>query len=104
MINEKPYLNGNLTLSGLANTLSIPTHHLSQTINERLKVNFFDFVNQYRVEEAKSMMKRQEYAHFSLADIGFEAGFNSVSTFNKSFKKFLNLTPSEYQKTLNTGD
>ncbi len=100
MKQDKPYLNGDLTLSGLAGALSIPIHHLSQIINERLKVNFFDFVNQYRAEEAKTMLESKKYDHLCLADIGFEAGFNSVSTFNKSFKKKFKSPPSEHQKAL----
>ena len=94
---DKPYLDNDLTLAGLADRLSISTHHLSQIINERLGQNFFEFVNLLRVEEAKRMLASGEHQHLNISAIGFEAGFNSVSAFNTAFKKYTSLTPSQYR-------
>lgn len=97
METEKPYTRKDLTLAGLAEQLSVSQHHLSQILNERLNQNFFDFVNQYRVEEAKRWLANRDYAHYSLEAIGKEVGFNAKSTFNAVFKKVAQITPSAYR-------
>lgn len=97
MIAEKPYMDANLTLPELATKLAIPSHHLSRVINEKLGLNFFDFINQYRVEEVKAKVTDPEYNHLSLLGIAFESGFNTKSAFNRVFKNATGLTPSEYK-------
>ncbi len=94
MTKEKPYLNPKLTLAELAQSLSIPTNHLSQIINQYEQVNFHDFVNTYRVEEF--IQNVQNDKGFSLLGHAFDSGFNSKSTFNAAFKKCKSLTPSQY--------
>jgi putative ABC transport system permease protein len=73
---------------------------LSYILNSQLKMNFHDFVNQYRVEEAKNKLNDPRYAHLSLLGIGLESGFNSKTTFNRVFKQATGMTPTEYQKKL----
>ncbi|MFO7445719.1 MAG: helix-turn-helix domain-containing protein [Ignavibacteriaceae bacterium] len=99
MEEKQPYLRENLTLQSLANLLSVPGYHLSQVINERLNQNFFEFINGYRIEEAKKLLAASEKDNYSIAAIGYEAGFSSVSSFNTVFKKAMNMTPSEYKKS-----
>lgn len=101
METEKPYTDGDLTLAKLAAKLSVSPHHLSQVINERLGQNFFDFVNKYRVEEAKRKLFDPARKHYSLLAIAEEVGFNSKSAFNTAFKKQTSMTPSEFRKTSN---
>jgi AraC-like DNA-binding protein len=103
MEKEKLYLDGDLTLQKLAERLSIHPHHLSQVINERLNQNFFDFINSYRVEEAKKRLVDPSEKHFSIIAIAGEVGFNSKSAFNSVFKKYVNMTPSEWRKTYGNG-
>lgn len=98
MNTSKSYLNPDLTLPQLAEELSMTPHILSQVINDQLKLNFFDFVNQYRVEDFKKMVINPKYESFSLLGIAFECGFNSKSAFNRIFKKMTGFTPSEYKK------
>jgi len=98
MATEKPFLDKDLTINSLAEKLALPGHHLSQIINARLQQNFFEFVNSYRVEEAKRLLTDPANKHLNLSEIGLEAGFNSVSSFNSVFKKFAQITPSRYQK------
>ena len=98
MERERPYIDGSLTLSKLAAKLSVPPHHLSQIINERLNQNFFDFVNSYRVEEAKRQLLDDTKKHYSLLAIAEEVGFNSKSAFNAAFRKQTNTTPSDFRK------
>lgn len=92
---QKPFLEGNLTLSGLAKKLSVTPHELSQIINEQLNQNFFEFVNRYRVEEAQKLMADPGNRNLKIAAIGFSVGFNSTSAFNAAFKKHTGLTPSQ---------
>ena len=95
---EKLYLDTELTISKLAEKLSIPAPHLSQTINERLNQNFVDFINTYRVEEAKRRLLDPAKKHYSVLAIAEEVGFSSKSTFNSVFKKHVQMTPSEFRK------
>ncbi|HEV7377410.1 MAG TPA: helix-turn-helix domain-containing protein [Pyrinomonadaceae bacterium] len=98
MEQEKPFTDGDLTIQKLAERLSIPAHHLSQTINERLGQTFSDFINSHRVEEAKRKLVDPARKHYSVLAIAEEVGFNSKSSFNVVFKKHVNMTPSEYRK------
>lgn len=100
MSTEKPYLEAELSLPELANKLDIPSHHLSRVINEQFGVNFFDFVNQYRVEEVKSRINNPEYENLSLLGIAFDCGFNTKSAFNRVFKKMTGFTPSEFKNKI----
>jgi AraC-like DNA-binding protein len=97
MEEEKPYSDGDLTIQRLAEKLSVPAPHLSQTINERLGQTFSDFINSYRVEEAKRKLLDPALKHLSVLGIAEEVGFNSKSSFNSVFKKHTNMTPSEFR-------
>lgn len=97
---EKPFLNPNLNLPQLAKDLEIPSYQLSQVLNKNIELNFFDFINSYRVEEIKAKMADSKYDNLSLLGIAFESGFNTKSAFNRVFKKITGLTPSEYKKQL----
>jgi AraC-like DNA-binding protein len=102
MNTEKPYLDGDLTLQNLAKALAISPHHLSQTINEQLNQNFFDFINTYRIEEAKRLLLDLAKKHYSILAISEEVGFNSKSAFNTAFKKHVKMTPSEFRKIVDS--
>ena len=97
---EKPYLDADISLPELANKLEIPSHHLSRVINEQLGTNFFDFINQYRIEEVKARINNPEFDKLSLLGIAFDSGFNTKSAFNRVFKKMTGLTPSEYRRQI----
>lgn len=100
MEEEKPYLSPDLNLPQLAKEVDIPSHYLSQVINENIGLNFFDFINRQRVEDVKNKMSDPRYNNFSILGIAFESGFNSKSAFNRVFKNITGITPSEYKKTL----
>jgi AraC-like DNA-binding protein len=97
MQSSKPYITPTLTLTALSKQLNVSSHHLSQVINEQLNKNFFEYINQFRVREAQRLLKDPKNRHLTLAAIGFEAGFNSVSSFNSIFKKITSSTPSQFQ-------
>ncbi len=98
MDSEKAYLRSTLSLPELAQKTGISVHHISQVLNEKIGKSFFDYVNSMRVDEARRMLRDPSKKHLSIAAIGFEAGFNSLSTFNSVFRKFTKTTPSRYQE------
>lgn len=98
MSREKPYLNNELTLTSLADKLDLKPIHLSQVLNEAFKENFYAFINRYRIVESQRLLKDLRYHNYSIQAIAFEAGFNSMSTFNKAFKEIVGKSPSIYQK------
>lgn len=100
MESEKPYLKSRITLPQLAIDLAISTNHLSQIINAELHKNFYDFINDYRVEEAKRLIADEKYRNINLATIGLDSGFQSISSFNSIFKKKTGLTPSQYRENV----
>ena len=95
---EKVYTDGDLTLQKLATKLSIPVQHLSQVVNEHHQQNILEFINAHRVEEAKRRLRDPEKKHLSILAIAEDVGFNSKSSFNAVFKKYTNVTPSEFRK------
>lgn len=99
MASSKPYLNPDLTLMQLASDINITPHLLSQIINDQYKLNFFDYINQYRVQEFKTAVADPKNKNYSLLGIAFECGFNSKSAFNRIFKKSTGLTPSQFKET-----
>ncbi|MGW9686467.1 helix-turn-helix domain-containing protein [Flagellimonas sp. 2504JD1-5] len=94
MVEDKPYLEPNLTLNTMADRLDLSLHHLSQIINQFEKQNFNDFVNKYRVEEF--IERASKDTQFSFLALALDSGFNSKSTFNSVFKKHKGVTPSKY--------
>ncbi|MEO1051004.1 MAG: helix-turn-helix domain-containing protein [Bacteroidota bacterium] len=98
MEEEKPYLSSQLNIETLAAKLGMTRHDLSQVINEQFGVNFFNFINQYRVDEVKRRITDEKNGHLTLLGIAMETGFNSKSSFNQIFKKFEGVTPSEYKR------
>ena len=98
MEKKKPYLTPSLTIDDLSQELSIPSWHLSRAINMTFKQNFFNFINHYRVEEAKRLMIEPNNKKMTILEILYEVGFNSKSTFNDVFKKQTGMTPSQFKK------
>ena len=98
---EKPYQSSELTLAELADNINIPAHYVSQVINEKLGVNFLDFINGHRVKAAQAMLTDSKWSHYTIISIAYEAGFNSKSTFYAVFKKQTGMTPSAYRKQIN---
>lgn len=97
MVEEKPYLEPELTLSNLAARLGTNISVLSAVINTAFGKNFNDFVNEYRVEAVKKLLKDPSGSHLSLLGIGLECGFNSKSTFNRAFKKLTGAAPGDFK-------
>ena len=99
MVKEKRFLDSGLTLLSLAEDLQISSSHLSRIINSELNSNFSDYINSFRVEEAKALILNPDFSNYTLISIGLEAGFNSKTTFNNVFKKHVGMTPSQFKKS-----
>ena len=99
MEREMPYLKSNLTLPDLAKMVSTTPNYLSQVINEQLQMNFFDFINSYRIETAKNLIINPLPHTRNILDIAMESAFNSKSAFYSAFKKQMGITPAEFKKS-----
>lgn len=100
MAEKEPFLDPSLTIQELANQIDIPVRELSVLINHHMDQHFFDFVNEYRIQKAMGILKDQSRSQLTVLEILYEVGFNSKSSFNTSFKKHTNLTPTAYRNTL----
>ncbi len=93
---EKPYLNPELSLQELADKIEVKRHHLSNVINQKHNKNFYEFINQYRIEEVKALMVDPKNRNYKLISLAYDAGFNSKASFNRIFKQMTNMTPSQF--------
>jgi AraC-like DNA-binding protein len=96
METEKPYLEPDLSLTGLARRLHTNSSVLSQVINVGTNKNFNDFVNQYRIDAFNCQVLDPANAHLSRLGIALNCGFNSKATFNRAFKKRVGVSPTQY--------
>jgi len=95
---EKPFINPELTLQDLATLVNVPVHHLSQVINEKEQKNFYDLINEWRIEEFLRETKNEKNKNYTLLAIAYDCGFNSKASFNRNFKKITGKTPTDYLK------
>jgi AraC-like DNA-binding protein len=98
MENERPHSDSDLTLPRLAERLDVSPHNLSEVLNTRTGMNFFDFINSYRVDQVKRDLVDPGKQQFKVLALAFDAGFSSKTTFNTIFKKFTGMTPSEWRE------
>jgi AraC-like DNA-binding protein len=99
MEEDKIFLEPEITLEQLAERVGLPPRQVSTIINRHFKKNFFEFVNHYRVEQAKQLLTQADQPA-SILDVMADAGFNSKSAFNRYFKKFVNMTPTEFRDSV----
>lgn len=100
MSEEKPFLNPSLTIQDVSNDIQIPVRDLSLLINHKLEQHFYDFINAYRIENAKNILKDVTKSKVTILEILYEVGFNSKSSFNTAFKKHTGFTPTDFRKAL----
>jgi len=98
IIEEGLFMNPNLGLSALAESLGVKATKVSHLINTYSDYNFSDHVNHFRVAEAKKLLIHPDFSNYTIISIGLECGFNSKSTFYTAFKKFAGMTPSAWRK------
>jgi AraC-like DNA-binding protein len=97
MKEDKLFLQENLSLNKLSESISETENHISETLSQFLNTKFFQFVNNFRVEEAKKALQDRGKL---ITSIAFDVGFNSKSTFNTAFKKIVGYSPSAYRNLL----
>jgi AraC-like DNA-binding protein len=97
MHRENLYKEPDINIIQLAKRLDVNRYILSQVLNEYLNKSFYDYINGLRIEAAKDMLADPKFHNHKIASIGYDAGFNSLSTFNVVFKKMTGLTPSQYK-------
>jgi len=97
MDTEKPFLDSSFNLQKLANRLKVPSYYLSEVLNVQLKKSFYEFINFYRINEVRKILEENIDKNRNILEIAYACGFNSKSTFNKFFKKYYGVTPSEYR-------
>lgn len=98
MATEKLYLNPDLTIYQLSHSLGMPRREVSSLLNNGLNKNFFQFINEWRVDEVKRQLQDPHTRQFTLLDIALNCGFKSKSSFNSIFKQCTGMTPSAYRK------
>jgi AraC-like DNA-binding protein len=101
MESEKLFLDSRLSIKTIADKLGLSVNHLSQVINQQSRKNFFNFINEYRVEEAKKLLLDQSNKKYTILAIAYDCGFNSKSSFNTIFKQYTGKTPSEFIESSN---
>jgi len=98
VIRDKLYLESDISLSRISKLVGKSAQNTSEIINQYAKQNFNDFINHYRIQEAKMMLLDTKNEKYTISSIAFDIGFNSLSSFNTAFKKFEGTTPSLYRK------
>lgn len=101
IIHSKPdvFLQSDFQLSSLAKLLGLPSYLTSQVINEGMGKNFYELVNEQRIRHAQKALESSQGKNQSILEVAYDVGFNSKSTFNQSFKKYVGTTPSEYRRS-----
>ncbi|MDR1161880.1 MAG: helix-turn-helix transcriptional regulator [Tannerellaceae bacterium] len=100
MEKEKPYIQMELTLKSLASALDTYPHYLTQVLSITFHQNFYDFINTYRIEEARQRLVDPQFRNLTILAIAYDCGFNSKSTFNRIFKQKTGSTPTEYRNKM----
>mgnify|MGYP001801106375 CR=1 FL=1 len=100
MRKKKPYLDPSLNLDQLSTFLEVRKQELSYLLNNHYQENFYRFINKYRIEESKELLRNPKKAHLSMVGIAQESGFKSKSTFYARFKELTGLTPVQFMKNI----
>ena len=103
MRENKLYLTPELTLAMVSQKIEVHPNTLSQVINSVKQKNFFDYINELRIEELKERIAKLDHQKYTLLSIAYDCGFNSKTSFNRNFKNYTGKSPSEYLKDVKTG-
>jgi len=98
MEEKQLYMNSNCTLTTVAKAMNLPSYLISHVVNNGIGKSFPDFLNGYRIEEVKCRLAHPNHQNTKIANIAYDCGFNSLSSFNTAFKKATGTTPSSYLK------
>lgn len=96
MEKEKIFKTEDLSLMIMAEELSLTPQQLSEFLNDRLNMNFNTFINKYRIEEAKQILRNEPDR--PITSIAYDLGFNTISVFYSAFCKFTGVSPARFRK------
>lgn len=99
MLDSKPHLSERITIAQLSEQIRIPQRQLSNIINSRYGMNFFDFINSYRIKEFNKRIEMGYNHNLTILAIAFDCGFSSKSAFNRAYKKHIGVPPSEFAQS-----
>jgi len=94
---QKLYTNSELGLMDLSKTVEISPRAISDAINQELGKNYYQFINEYRVQEMKEKLKDSSLTHLKIFSLAVDSGFNSKASFNRVFKTYTGYTPKEFR-------
>jgi AraC-like DNA-binding protein len=97
---EELYLKPDLTIQEISEKLDVPKHYLTESLNTYMGKNFYTLINEYRIQEFKTLAADEKNSHLTLLALAYDSGFNSKSAFNLVFKKQTGETPSQFLKTI----
>lgn len=100
MQRDRLYVNPNLKIADLAAILNVSTYTLSYLFNQYLDKNYYDYLNDYRIEEFKRLVGKDEYSKYTLTALAELCGFSSRTSFFRYFKKVIGITPNEYIRSI----
>jgi AraC-like DNA-binding protein len=100
MYQKRPFLQLRYSIKDLSRDLQMPSYQLSAFLNQRLRVNFNDYLNRFRIEYCEELIKNKGNSKLNLQALATKCGFHNRNTFTAAFKKFTGKTPSEYTKRL----
>ncbi|MBE6022285.1 MAG: response regulator [Cellulosilyticum sp.] len=83
-----------ITLNELAEHTYVSTYYLSRMFKKELGKNFVEYLNEVRIEKAKELLKGNQYKTYEIAEL---VGIQDPHYFSKIFKKYVNMTPTEYK-------
>ncbi|RYY02358.1 MAG: AraC family transcriptional regulator [Gammaproteobacteria bacterium] len=102
MVDEKFYADPDISLDSLAKKIDLPPKKLTMLIKRNHQTNFYEFVNAFRLEEAKRLLSDNGKNQKTIMDIYLEVGFNSKSVFNTYFKRVVGVTPSQFREQVSS--
>ncbi|MBU1114564.1 MAG: tetratricopeptide repeat protein [Bacteroidetes bacterium] len=102
MVNEQVYTKHDITVDYLSKQLNSNTKYISNAIKEETGMNFNTFINTFRIEEAKKILRDRISSSWSLDAVAVQSGFNNTTSFFQAFKKNTGLTPSAFRNALVT--
>ena len=94
--NSDSNLEINIKISHIANIFHYNTQYIGRLFKESTNMTFNDYLNRQRLERSKTLLKNTSLA---VLDISNRLGFNKISYFNRMFKKYYGITPTEYRKS-----
>lgn len=95
---EKVYLDAELNLSDLSDRLEISNKKLSELLNQHLHTNFYNLINDYRIEEVKKRLDSDDAEKYTVISLAYDSGFQSKASFYRIFKQKVGVSPADYRK------